>query len=113
MVRGTISSSQEQTAFPDLCLRREQAGVSLEQIADTTKISIRFLRAIEARDYDQLPGGIFTVSYLRQYAAAIGMEETELLAHYRAKVAGGAEAASSPARSLWRKLAIQHFLIEG
>jgi len=66
----------------DLPRFRRKAGVSLEDIAQETKISLLFLRAIEAEEFEKLPGGIFTTSYLRQYAAAIGYDEVELLAHY-------------------------------
>jgi len=61
---------------------RKLAGVSLDDIAANTKISLRFLKAIEAGEYEKLPGGIFTTSYLRQYAAAIGFDEAVLLEHY-------------------------------
>lgn len=61
---------------------RERNGVSLEQIADQTKISIGFLRAIEAEDFDKLPGGLFATSYIRQYAASAGIDESELLSQY-------------------------------
>lgn len=57
-------------------------GLSLEQIAETTKISIRFLRAIEAEDFKELPGGIFSTSYLKQYAAAVKFDEAKLLSYY-------------------------------
>src|SRR5262245_42567747 len=70
----------------DLTQSRKRAGISLEQIAERTKISLRFLRAIEAEEFEKLPGGIFTTSYLRQYAAAIGYGETELLDHYDRKM---------------------------
>ena len=70
----------------NLCAWRQKRGVSLEQIAEKTKISIRFLRAIEDGEYEKLPGGIFAKSYLRQYAAVIGFEEAELLGHYSAAV---------------------------
>jgi transcriptional regulator with XRE-family HTH domain len=66
----------------DLARFRKQVGVSLEDIASETKISMRFLRAIEEEQFDKLPGGIFNTSYLRQYAAAIGYDESELLVHY-------------------------------
>jgi len=66
----------------DLTRFRKKAGVKIEEIAEETKISLRFLRAIEAEEFEKLPGGIFTTSYLRQYAAAIGFNEAELLAHY-------------------------------
>ena len=65
---------------------RTSAGISLEQIASGTKISVRFLRAIEAEEFDQLPGGIFNTSYLRQYAAAIGYDVGDLLAYYNLKM---------------------------
>jgi cytoskeletal protein RodZ len=70
----------------DLSRLRKMAGISLEDIAAGTKISLRFLRAIEAEDFDQLPGGIFNTSYLRQYAAAIGYDEGHLLAYYDLKM---------------------------
>ena len=50
---------------------RAGRGLSLDAIAERTKISLRFLRAIEDEEFDKLPGGIFTTSYLRQYAAAV------------------------------------------
>jgi cytoskeletal protein RodZ len=70
----------------DLARSRKQEGILLEDIADQTKISLRFLQAIENEEFDKLPGGIFSTSYLRQYAAAIGYNETELLAHYNRKM---------------------------
>jgi cytoskeletal protein RodZ len=68
---------------PDLPALRQHRGKSLRQIADSTKIGIRFLQAIEQGDFEQLPGGIYTTSYLRQYAREIGFEESQLLAYYR------------------------------
>jgi cytoskeleton protein RodZ len=66
----------------DLARSRKEKGVSLEDIAGHTKISLRFLRAIEEEEFDKLPGGIFSRSYLRQYAAAIRYDEAQLLAHF-------------------------------
>src|SRR5690348_18218410 len=61
---------------------RQNRGISLQQIADTTKISIRSLQAIEQGDFKKLPGGIYNTSYIRQYARAIDADETEILAAY-------------------------------
>ncbi len=61
---------------------RKKKGVSLETIADRTKISIRTLRAIEEGDFKKLPGGIYNTSYIKQYARAIDFDEQELLACY-------------------------------
>ena len=76
---------------------RHRSGVSLDQIAERTKISRRFLQAIEAEDFQTLPGGVFNTSYIRQYAAAIGYNEEELLAFYRERT-GEPEPEALPAR---------------
>jgi cytoskeletal protein RodZ len=70
----------------DLPALRQHKGISLRDIAETTKISMRFLKAIEEEDFDQLPGGIYNTNYIRQYAREIGCEETKLLAYYRSVV---------------------------
>ncbi|MCC6861087.1 MAG: helix-turn-helix domain-containing protein [Bryobacterales bacterium] len=64
---------------------RNKKGITLEQIANDTKIGIRTLRAIEQGDFKKLPGGIYDISYIRQYARAIDFDENELLAFYYAK----------------------------
>lgn len=61
---------------------REQRGVGLDEVAQTTKIGTRFLRALEADRYDQLPGGIFNKGFIRAYARAIGLDEEKAIAEY-------------------------------
>ena len=45
---------------------RQRKGISLEQIAQTTKIGTNFLRLIESEEFEKLPGGVFNINYLRQ-----------------------------------------------
>ena len=47
---------------------REQRGIALDAISNTTKISTRMLRAIEEEHFDQLPGGVFNKGFVRAYA---------------------------------------------
>jgi Helix-turn-helix domain len=61
---------------------RQKKNISLEQIAEQTKIGVRSLRAIENGDFGKLPGGIYNTSYIKQYARAIEFDEQELLALY-------------------------------
>jgi cytoskeletal protein RodZ len=84
---------QEQGGILGLSTIRRNRGISLEQIAESTKISIRSLKAIEGGDFHKLPGGIYTTSYLKQYAKAIDFDEAELLAFYQAQAGTAAEAA--------------------
>ena len=93
----------------DLQRHRKARGLSLEQIAEDTKISIRFLRAIEASEFSQLPGGIFATSYLRQYASQIGFDESRLIEYYERAIAkpercGAGEESSN--RSFLQRLGI-------
>jgi cytoskeletal protein RodZ len=53
---------------------REQRGVSLRQIAETTKLSVSALEALERNDVLRLPGGIFSRAFVRSYAAEIGVD---------------------------------------
>lgn len=84
-MHSSVSSHRAQVLELDLPRFRKKAGVSLEQIAHITKIGSRFLEAIEAEQFDQLPGGIFSTSYLRQYAEAIGYDVDALLSYYDQK----------------------------
>jgi cytoskeletal protein RodZ len=61
---------------------RRNRGISLAQIAESTKISVRSLEAIERGDFRKLPGGIYNTSYIRQYARAIDYDEGTILSYY-------------------------------
>jgi cytoskeletal protein RodZ len=61
---------------------RRNRGISLQQIAASTKISVRSLEAIERGEFRKLPGGIYNTSYIRQYARAIDYDESAILAFY-------------------------------
>jgi cytoskeleton protein RodZ len=56
---------------------REARNVSLAEISDSTHISVRFLEALENERFDLLPGGVFVISFTRQYARIVGLDEDE------------------------------------
>jgi cytoskeletal protein RodZ len=66
---------------------RQRKGISLESIAQNTKLSVRHLQAIESGDFRKLPGGIYNTNYIRQYARAIGFDEAKLLGFYHSQPA--------------------------
>jgi len=61
---------------------REMRGVSLDDIADATKIGTRSLRALEEEHFELLPGGIFNKGFVRAYAKYLGLNEEEAVADY-------------------------------
>ena len=70
---------------PSLASIRERLGITLDEIAQSTRIAAHYLRSIEAEEFAKLPSGVYALSYIRQYARAIGYSETALLDHYRAQ----------------------------
>ena len=60
-----------------LRVAREARNVSLAAISDSTHISVRFLEALENERFDLLPGGVFVISFTRQYARIVGLDEDE------------------------------------
>ena len=61
---------------------RESAGLPLEKIAAETRISTRFLLAIESEDFHLLPGGVFNRGFVRAYAAHLGMDPDQAVSEY-------------------------------
>jgi len=61
---------------------RELRGVALEEIAETTKIHIRFLEALEENNFDNMPGEVFVKGFIRSYAKVIGFDPQEMVNAY-------------------------------
>jgi cytoskeletal protein RodZ len=62
---------------------REEKGISLQEIAESTHISIRFLQAIENDAYDVLPGGVFNRAFVRKFARRVGFDEEQAVNLYQ------------------------------
>src|SRR5262249_40264882 len=61
---------------------REGKGIPLDQIAIETRISTRFLKAIENEEFHLLPGGIFNRGFIRAYAQRVGLDADAAVADY-------------------------------
>src|SRR5918999_116851 len=85
----------------ELRLAREARNITLRQISDQTRISIRYLEAIEANDYKRLPGGIFNKSFIKAHAKEIGFDEKAAIEGYlrTAREQGEDEVATTPYKS--------------
>src|SRR5207245_3736177 len=75
---------------------RESKGISLDRIAAETRISTRFLLAIENEEFHLLPGGIFNRGFVRTYAEKVGVDPDQAVADYE-RLAGAREPAEPTA----------------
>lgn len=64
---------------------RVAQGLELADIAETTRVPLRHLQAIEADDHDSLPALPYTIGFVRTLARAVGADADAMVAHYRAE----------------------------
>jgi cytoskeleton protein RodZ len=75
---------------------RERRGISLRQIANTTKISVAALEALERNDVTRLPGGIFSRAFVRSYATEVGLDPEAMIQEFIAQFPNDSLTAGHP-----------------
>jgi cytoskeleton protein RodZ len=75
------SDADGEVSLPGFRLRmaRTERGMTLEQIAAGSCISLRTLAALEADDYAKLPEAVYVRGYVRRYAALLGIAAQPLV----------------------------------
>lgn len=63
---------------------RELREISINELTKSTRISERFLEALENEEWAKLPGGVFGRAFVRTIARYLGLDEESLLAEYDA-----------------------------
>ncbi|EGF93275.1 hypothetical protein ABI_17150 [Asticcacaulis biprosthecium C19] len=63
--------------------RRAKLGLSLEQVAEITRVRRAYLEAFEQVAYDVLPPRAFAIGYIKAYAKALGLDEESLADMYK------------------------------
>jgi cytoskeletal protein RodZ len=64
---------------------REFRKLSLEAVADTTRVRRSYLEAIEEMQLDKLPSRPFTIGYIRAYAEALGVDAEAAVERFKAE----------------------------
>src|SRR5262245_40027351 len=64
---------------------RQRKGVSLEEVARTTRVAQRYLESLEADAFDALPSPVFTRGFIRAYCQALSELPDEALAAYESR----------------------------
>jgi transcriptional regulator with XRE-family HTH domain len=65
---------------------RESQGITLEEIAKSTRISIRYLENLETGDYSNLPAPTYSTGFVKAFARAVGLDEQEIGNAFRAEI---------------------------
>jgi cytoskeleton protein RodZ len=78
-----------------LRVAREAAGLTLEDIATSTRIPTRHLESLETSDFSRLPAPTYTIGFAKNYAAAVGLDRAEIGDQLRAEM-GGSRPVTSP-----------------
>ena len=76
---------------------REARGLTLEDAERDTRISRRYLEALEDEQFEVIPAPVYARGFLRSYAQYLGMDPQEILALFprgedQARSANGASA---------------------
>ncbi len=62
---------------------RKAQGLSLDEMANRTRVPMRHLMNLEAGDYSALPGNTYTIGFVRNYAKSLGLDSQELITQLR------------------------------
>ena len=87
LTRSAMNASNGKMVMADglgefLRRERELRRISLDDVAERTKISRRYLEAIEEERYDRLPGEAFVRGFIRSYAQSVGLDPDDTLLIY-------------------------------
>jgi cytoskeleton protein RodZ len=97
---------------------RELRRISLDDVAERTKISRRYLEAIEEERYDRLPGETFVRGFIRSYAQSVGLDPADTLLMYNQSRMVHERPPlwterTSPARHAWNEPSLLWLLVAG
>ena len=98
---------------------RLEKKISLEQVAQQTRIGVGNLLLIEQENHEQLPAQVYVKGFLRSYAKAVGGDGDEVIRRYEScldvvqKISDPESASKGIGRGIWRKFLISLVLLIG
>jgi cytoskeletal protein RodZ len=78
-----MATTNKQRVGDELQARRQELGYSLHKVEVATKIRGRYLRAIEASDFANLPNDVYSRGFVRQYANYVKLPGAEFAKRYQ------------------------------
>ena len=69
-----------------LRIAREAKGLTIEDVASTTRIPTRHLQSLEESEWGRLPAPTYSVGFAKNYATAVGLDKAEIADQLRAEM---------------------------
>lgn len=66
----------------DLKKRREELGLSLEDLFKKTRVRVVYLQAIENKEFDLLPVPVYAKNFIKIYAKALDVDSEQVIKEY-------------------------------
>jgi cytoskeleton protein RodZ len=85
---GPVTEDNERPLGEWLRQRREDLGISLEQVEEDTRIRVRYLQALETEDFGALPDPVVGRGFLRNYAVYLELDPQEAAARFSRALPG-------------------------
>lgn len=90
--KGRNTQSEPVFTGPGVCellkTTRERAGEDLQTVSQVLRIRLVYLEAIEAGNYDELPGKTYVVGFVRAYADFLGLDSQEVVKRFKLEIDG-------------------------
>lgn len=75
---------------------REFRGLTLQDVADATRIRLSYIEALEDLRLDELPSRPFTIGYVKSYAKVLGLDGDAAVARFKVDVPDDSEPLRAP-----------------
>lgn len=59
-------------------------GLTLQDVEEATKIRVKYIDALEKEQFDLLPGKVYVIAFLRNYARFLGINDDDLVQQFKA-----------------------------
>jgi cytoskeletal protein RodZ len=110
-IENPLNISSMPTVAEQLRIGREAKGLTVDQIANMTKIRTDHVRALEEGNYNVFPAPIYIRGSVKLYANALKLDAVTLLAELNAELKGTQKLSEPPPLAESRKTIVDHFTL--
>jgi cytoskeletal protein RodZ len=91
--------------------RREELGLGVKEVAELIKIKAEYLSSIEEDRFEKLPVAVYTIGYIRCYAAYLQVDPEPILSIYSGHLSYPQPSAIFPVSSSMKKVPFSYYVI--